>query len=147
MNDFINKLLDFYKEEDEVLEKIINIDNKFGTSNYSYDEIYNIICEFEVSGIRINKDTLFITDGDIKNTLNILCNMVNEFDNNAIIYICRDNVGINKWLVSRYNEIVSNNVSIDTDNSYDKYIGNNNYNVFPIGNEEFIMEVSNDFNL
>jgi hypothetical protein len=91
----------------------------------------------------INKDTVFVTEGDVYVTLSLLDRMI--VGANVVIFINQGFVGMNKWLISKYKEMTNSDmVILDTGINYNKYI-DKGYRVVPIGEDSIINQVLEDF--
>jgi hypothetical protein len=91
----------------------------------------------------LNCDTVFVTEGDVLLTLDILRRF--NTDKHVIIFINQNNVAMNKWLISKYNEITGNtNIMLDEGINYNKYI-DKGFKIIPLGEEGLIDQVMEDF--
>lgn len=142
MNDLMFKLL----EEKDVVEELIKIDNEVMNTNHDYDyytELFSFVLEQEMENRVIAHDTVFVTEGDVFITLELLLKMGSGAT--RVIFINQGFVGMNKWLVSKYIEITGDkDVILDTDVNYNKYI-DKGYKVIPIGEDAIVSQVLEDF--
>ena len=142
MNELMIKLL----EEKDVVEELIKIDNEIMNTNYDYDyytELFAFVLEQDLDSRTIDKDIVFVTEGDVFTTLQLLLKM--GMGATRVIFINQGFVGMNKWLVSKYIEITGDNeVILDTGINYNKYI-DKGYKVIPIGEDSIVDQVLEDF--
>ena len=142
MNELMIKLL----EEKDVVEELIKIDNEIMNTNYDYDyytELFAFVLEQDLDSRTIDKDIVFVTEGDVFTTLQLLLKM--GMGATRVIFINQGFVGMNKWLVSKYIEITGDNeVILDTGINYNKYI-DKGYKVIPIGDDSIVDQVLEDF--
>lgn len=142
MNDLMFKLL----EEKDIVEELIKIDNEVMNTNYDYDYytmLFSCVLEEEMENRINDQDVVFVTEGDVQNTLELLLKM--GVGATRVIFINQGFVGMNKWLVSKYSEITGDDdVILDTDVNYNKYI-DKGYKVIPIGEDAVVRQVLEDF--
>lgn len=142
MNELILKLL----EEKDIVEELIKIDNEVMNTNYDYDSytiLFSSVLGQEMENRVLNQDVVFVTEGDVQITLELLLKMGTGAT--RVIFINQGFVGMNKWLVSKYREITGDNdVILDTDINYNKYI-DKGYKVIPIGEDAIVDQVLEDF--
>ena len=142
MNELMIKLL----EEKDVVEELIKIDNEVMNTNYDYDYytmLFSFVLEQDMKNRVIDQDIVFVTEGDVQITLELLLKM--GIGATRVIFINQGFVGMNKWLVSKYIEITGDNeVILDTDVNYNKYI-DKSYKVIPIGEDAIVDQVLEDF--
>ena len=142
----MNELLNYLEDEKAIVEELIEIDNDIMKTNYSYDNYYSEfqnVLNKEVNSILIDKDTIFVTEGDVFVTLDIL-RRINSL-NKIVVYINQGYVGMNKWLISKYYDTTGNdNVVLDVSINYNKYI-DKGYRVIPLGEESLVEQVMEDF--
>lgn len=142
MNELMFKLL----EDKDVVEELIKIDNEIMNTKYDYDyytELFSYVLEQDLENRVIDNDVVFITEGDVFTTLELLLKMGTGAT--RIIFINQGFVGMNKWLVSKYSEITGDNdVILDTGVNYNKYI-DKGYKVIPIGEDKLVDQVLEDF--
>ena len=141
----MNELLNIMRDDQDIIEELIKIDNDIMNTNYTYEDYYNAIESRMVSDviqISLSRDTVFVTEGDVLLTLDILRRFDTEC--NIVIFINQCNVAMNKWLVTKYCEITGNNVVLDTDINYNKYI-DKGYKVVPLGEDGLVDQVMEDF--
>lgn len=150
MSNFLLELLTSIKNNKEKIYKLLNIDNSILNTNITYEDLYNWLVVYiknkDQKNINIIKDTLFITEGLPHLTIQIL-DMISSSTNENIIFINREFVAINKWLISEFKNITHKNIILDIDNNYNKYINSNKYQVIPIGEQALINQVKEDFKL
>lgn len=142
MNELMIKLL----EEKDIVEELIKIDNEVMNTNYDYDyytELFSFVLEQEMENRFVDQGVVFVTEGDVFTTLELLLKM--GVGATRVIFINQGFVGMNKWLVSKYSEITGDNeVILDTDVNYNKYI-DKGYRVIPIGEDAIVDQVLEDF--
>ena len=142
MNELMIKLL----EEKDVVEELIKIDNEIMNTNYDYDyytELFAFVLEQDLDSRTIDKDIVFVTEGDVFTTFQLLLKI--GMGATRVIFINQGFVGMNKWLVSKYIEITGDNeVILDTGINYNKYI-DKGYKVIPIGDDSIVDQVLEDF--
>ena len=142
MNEILNKLY----EEKEIVEELIKIDNDIMNTDYNFNSYYEVldsVLNEHFGQFFIDSDTIFVTEGDIYITFNLLKRM--RSGANVVIFINQGFVGMNKWLVTKYQEITGNDkVILDIGINYNKYI-DKGYRVVPIGDDAMIDQVLEDF--
>lgn len=142
MNELMVKLL----EEKDIVEELIKIDNEVMNTSYDYDyytTLFSYVLEQDVMNKIIDQDIVFVTEGDVLITLQLLLKM--GVGATRVIFINQGFVGMNKWLVTKYIEITGDNdVILDTDINYNKYI-DKGYKVVPIGEDGLVDQVLEDF--
>ena len=143
----MNELLIKLEEEKEIVEELIKIDNEVMNTTYSFNSYYELFESilnddyYKISVV--DRDTVFVTEGDVFVTLELLKRM--RVVGNVVIFINQGNVGMNKWLVTKYKEMTGNDrVMLDTDINYNKYI-DKGYKVVPIGEDGLVDQVLEDF--
>lgn len=140
-------LLDNLIIEKEIVEKLIKIDNDKMNSKINFQNYYDAIKylnEKDNNEIQLNNNTLFITEGNPLITLDIL-NRIKNTPYNVIIFINQGYIGMNKWLIKQFYNIVGNsNIELDTGINYNSYI-DKKYKVIPLGEEGLTMQVMEDF--
>lgn len=142
MNELMVKLL----EEKDIVEELIKIDNEVMNTSYDYDyytTLFSYVLEQDMVNKIIDQDIVFVTEGDVLITLQLLLKM--GVGATRVIFINQGFVGMNKWLVTKYIEITGDNdVILDTDVNYNKYI-DKGYKVVPIGEDGLVDQVLEDF--
>ena len=142
MNELMVKLL----EEKDIVEELIKINNEVMNTSYDYDyytTLFSYVLEQDVMNKIIDQDIVFVTEGDVLITLQLLLKM--GVGATRVIFINQGFVGMNKWLVTKYIEITGDNdVILDTDINYNKYI-DKGYKVVPIGEDGLVDQVLEDF--
>lgn len=142
MNELMVKLL----EEKDIVEELIKIDNEVMNTSYDYDyytTLFSYVLEQGMVNKIIDQDVVFVTEGDVLITLQLLLKM--GVGTTRVIFINQGFVGMNKWLVTKYIEITGDNdVILDTDINYNKYI-DKGYKVVPIGEDRLVDQVLEDF--
>lgn len=141
----MEELINCFEEEKESLLKLIELDNKIMHSHISYQDLYLFLQKEQNFVYSIKENTLFITEGNPFLTISIL-KTIYSTNYQHILFVHQNFLGINKWLIARYNEIIGNQQMIlDYDPNYNKYF-NLKINILPIGESIFIEEVTKDFN-
>ena len=142
----MNELLKNMEEEREIVEELIKIDNEVMNTSYDYDyytTLFSYVLEQDVMNKIIDQDIVFVTEGDVLITLQLLLKM--GVGATRVIFINQGFIGMNKWLVTKYIEITGDNdVILDTDINYNKYI-DKGYKVVPIGDDGLVDQVLEDF--
>ena len=143
----MNELLTKMEEEREIVEELIKIDNEVMNTNYNFNSYYevfeSILSDDYYKMSVVDKDTIFVTEGDVFVTLELLKRM--RVVGNVVIFINQGNVGMNKWLVTKYKEMTGNDsIILDTDINYNKYI-DKGYKVVPVGEDALYDQVLEDF--
>lgn len=143
----MNELLTKLEEESEILEELIKIDNEVMNTTYNFNSYYEVFeCILNDNYYKmsiVDMDTVFVTEGDVFITLELLKRL--RIASKVVIFINQGFVGMNKWLVTKYKEITGNdNVILDTSINYNKYI-DKGYKVVPIGEDAMIDQVLEDF--
>ena len=142
----MNSILEYLEIEQNIVEELIKIDNDVMNTKYSYIDYYNAFdtrFSSDVIQMDLNYDTVFVTEGDVLLTLDILRRF--NTDKHVIIFINQNNIAMNKWLISKYNEITGNtNIELDLDINYNKYI-DEGYKVIPLGEDGLVDQVMEDF--
>ena len=143
----MNELLIKLEEERKIVEELIKIDNEVMNTTYSFNSYYELFESilnddyYKISVV--DRDTVFVTEGDVLITLQLLLKM--GVGATRVIFINQGFVGMNKWLVTKYIEITGDNdVILDTDINYNKYI-DKGYKVVPIGEDGLVDQVLEDF--
>ena len=142
----MNELLKNMEEEREIVEELIKIDNEVMNTSYDYDyytTLFSYALEQDMVNKIIDQDIVFVTEGDVLITLQLLLKM--GVGATRVIFINQGFIGMNKWLVTKYIEITGDNdVILDTDINYNKYI-DKGYKVVPIGEDGLVDQVLEDF--
>lgn len=129
--DLINYLLNLMIDEKEIVEELLNIDNKICLLNVTYSDLINIIRSTKLDNKQLREEYDVITDGDIHSVIYALinyCNSIKKINIDNFYY------GINKWLVTRVNEYLNSNIIIDKKPDYNKYVNKK----IIVGEEEFV---------
>lgn len=140
------KILDVMDSEKEVLEQLIEIDNKVMNDKLTYKDILKKTMKAlkEKKELKVDKDMLFITEGDYELTIGILSKIEN-MECKVVIFINQNYIALNKWLISKYHELTGNMQHIiDFGDNYNAYIGKD-YNVIPVGSDDYKKIVWDDF--
>ncbi|MBR6820904.1 MAG: hypothetical protein IKM55_01620, partial [Bacilli bacterium] len=106
MNELMVKLL----EEKDIVEELIKIDNEVMNTSYDYDyytTLFSYVLEQGMVNKIIEQDIVFVTEGDVLITLQLLLKM--GVGATRVIFINQGFVGMNKWLVTKYIEITGDN--------------------------------------
>lgn len=140
------KILDIMDSEKEILEQLIEIDNKVMNDKLTYKDILKKTMKAlkEKKELKVDKDILFITEGDYELTIGILSKIEN-MECKVVIFINQNYIALNKWLISKYHELTGNMQHIiDFGDKYNAYIGKD-YNVIPVGSDDYKKIVWDDF--
>lgn len=132
--------------EKEILEQLIEIDNKVMNDKLTYKDILKKTMKAlkEKKELKVDKDMLFITEGDYELTIGILSKIEN-MECKVVIFINQNYIALNKWLISKYHELTGNTQHIiDFGDNYNAYIGKD-YNVIPVGSDDYKKIVWDDF--
>lgn len=132
--------------EKEILEQLIEIDNKIMNDKLTYKDILKKTMKAlkEKKELKVDKDMLFITEGDYELTIGILSKIEN-MECKVVIFINQNYIALNKWLISKYHELTGNMQHIiDFGDNYNAYIGKD-YNVIPVGSDDYKKIVWDDF--
>lgn len=143
----MNELLDYLIVEKEIVEKLIEIDNDKMNSKIRFSDYYDafsLLLKKNYKEIMINKESLFITEGNPLTTFELLMS-IKETSYKTIIFINQGFVAMNKWLIDKFYKIVGNdNIELDVSINYNNYI-NKDYKVVPIGEDGLTNQVLEDF--
>lgn len=140
------KILDIMDSEKEILEQLIEIDNKVMNDKLTYKDILKKTMKAlkEKKELKVDKDMLFITEGDYELIIGILSKIEN-MECKVVIFINQNYIALNKWLISKYHELTGNMQHIiDFGDNYNAYIGKD-YNVIPVGSDDYKKIVWDDF--
>lgn len=140
------KILDIMDSEKEILEQLIEIDNKVMNDKLTYKDILKKTMKAlkEKKELKVDKDMLFITEGDYELTIGILSKIEN-MECKVVIFINQNYIALNKWLISKYHELTGNTQHIiDFGDNYNAYIGKD-HNVIPVGSDDYKKIVWDDF--
>lgn len=142
----MNEILEYLSIEEQKVEELIEIDNDIMNTKYSFNDYYNAIesrFNIEIEQIDIKENTVFITEGDVILTLDILRRF--NTDKKIVIFVNQSYLGMNKWLMSKYYEITgNNNIILDEGINYNKYI-DKGFKIIPLGEDGLIDQVMEDF--
>lgn len=149
MNAFYDEFFKLLIEDKVVFSKLIEIDNKVMRTNLTFDDYYREfwnLANRKVDSWKIEKKTLFITEGSPLLTFIILRQLIN-IDIECILFINQNFVGVNKWLVDRMISISGESIKLvlDTDINYNKYIKMDDLKIVPLGEENLFYCVMEDF--
>lgn len=149
MNTFYDEFFKVLIEDKVVFSKLIEIDNKVMRTNLTFDDYYREfwnLAHRKVDSWKIEKKTLFVTEGSPLLTFIILMQLIN-IDIECILFINQNFVGVNKWLVDRMISISGESIKLvlDTDINYNKYIKMDDLKIVPLGEENLFYCVMEDF--
>lgn len=149
MNAFYDEFFKLLIEDKVVFSKLIEIDNKVMRTNLTFDDYYREfwnLANRKVDSWKIEKKTLFITEGSPLLTFIILRQLIN-IDIECILFINQNFVGVNKWLVDRMISISGESIKLvlDTDINYNKYIKMDDLKIVSLGEENLFYCVMEDF--
>lgn len=140
----MEEIIESFVIEKETILKLIKLDNKINHSNIKYDDLYELLLNSEKLPFKVDEDILFITEGEPIYTIAILKSILYS-KKKYILFVNQNYLGINKWLIARYNESVGfSQVYLDCNNNYNKYF-KTELKVIPLGEKVFIDEIYNDF--
>ena len=143
----MKELLDNLILEEDIVKQLIEIDNDKMNTKISFQNYYDAIKELVESASKellLSNNSLFITEGNPLITLNIL-NKIRSTSYDVVIFINQGYIGMNKWLINQFYKIVGNgNIELDTGINYNEYI-TMEYKVVPVGEDELIDQVMEDF--
>lgn len=125
-------LLNKLEEEKEIVESILDIDNRVQGTNIGYNQVYNLILNTKEITNNVDKKYILITDGELSTIIYMLINYTNNI---MCININHMTLGFNMWLVKKLNEY-GIDILLDKDNNYDIYDKYNN--IMIAGFEEFV---------
>ncbi len=119
-----NYILNLIIEEREIIEELLNIDNRICKTNLTYSEFIKKIQKQNIRIENINTPCNFFTDGEPDTTFYILVNYALYVKS---LNINRTFVGINKWLVERakdwfFERGLEIDLNLDLDDNYLNYI-------------------------
>lgn len=139
----MEEIIESLENEKETILKLIELDNKINHSNIKYNDLLELLLNDKVL-FKIEEDSLFITEGEPEFTIAILKSIFNS-ENKYVLFVNQKYLGINKWLIARYNELVCfSQIYLDCGNNYNKYF-KTKLKVIPLGEKVFIDEIYNDF--
>ena len=115
-------ILDILNNDELLVRELISIDNKIQDKSFTYEELISIVKNIEVSNILLNNNIDVLTNGEYKNTLNILLNNYLYINN---LYVDKTNLGVYSYIISSLNNYYNLNICLDTSNDYYKYNGSN----------------------
>lgn len=142
----MEEIIDALEREKDTISKLIQLDNKINHSNIKYNDLYDLLLNTKKLSISVEEDILFLTEGDPAYTIAILKSIFNN-TNKYALFVNQKYLGINKWLIARYNESVGFlQIYLDCDENYNKYF-KSKLKVIPLGEKVFVEEIYNDFNL
>ena len=130
-------LLNKLEEEKEIVESILDIDNRVQGTNILYNQVYNLILNTKLCTNNLEKKYIVITDGELSTIIYILLNYTNNI---MCININHMTLGLNMWLIKKINEY-GIDIILDKDTDYNQYEKYNN--IMIVGFEEFV-EVTAD---
>lgn len=140
----MEEIIEAFVIEKETILKLIQLDNKINHSNIKYDDLYELLLNSEKLPFNVDENILFITEGEPAYTIAILKSIINS-NNKYTMFVNQKYLGINKWLIARYNESVGfSQIYLDCGNNYNKYF-KTKVKVIPLGEKVFIDEIYNDF--
>jgi hypothetical protein len=125
-------LLNKLEEEKEIVESILDIDNRVQGTNILYNQVYNLILNTKLCTNNLEKKYIVITDGELSTIIYILLNYTNNI---MCININHMTLGLNMWLIKKINEY-GIDIILDKDTDYNQYEKYNN--IMIVGFEEFV---------
>lgn len=140
----MEEIIEYFEEEKDVLEKLIALDNKICHDNITYKDLYSFLLNGTDLKQSIQKSTLFVTEGSPFLTISILKSIFNT-NYSYILFVSQRYLGINKWLVARYNELKGYKQVFLDDGGNCKTYFKEDMAIMPLGETVFIEEILNDF--
>jgi hypothetical protein len=125
-------LLNKLEEEKEIVESILDIDNRVQGTNILYNQVYNLILNTKLCTNNLEKKYIVITDGELSTIIYMLLNYTNNI---MCININHMTLGLNMWLIKKINEY-GIDIILDKDTDYNQYEKYNN--IMIVGFEEFV---------
>ena len=125
-------LLNKLEEEKEIVESILDIDNRVQGTNTLYNQVYNLIRNTKLCTNNLEKKYIVITDGELSTIIYMLLNYTNNI---MCININHMTLGLNMWLIKKLNEY-GIDIILDKDIDYNQYEKYNN--IMIVGFEEFV---------
>lgn len=143
----MKELLDNLILEKDIVKQLIEIDNDKMNTKINFQNYYDVIKELvgrDSKELLLDSNSLFITEGNPLITIDILRSVMST-SYNVVIFINQGYVGMNKWLINQFYKIVGNgNIELDAGINYNEYV-NMGYKVVPVGEDELINQVMEDF--
>lgn len=130
-------------EENDILKELYNIDNNVQGTSYSIRDLLSYLEDkkYQLLPDDLQKDTLFVLDGNPNNLINLIGQF---YQRDYKVNIIRTNLAINKWIVKKYQEF-SEQLLFDKTLTFtfkDNFNSTKNQLVL-IGNKSFVEELSN----
>ena len=125
-------LLNKLEEEKEIVDSILDIDNRVQGTNVGYNQVYNLILNTKLCTNNLEKKYIVITDGELSTIIYMLLNYTNNI---MFININHMTLGLNMWLIKKINEY-GIDIILDKDTDYIQYEKYNN--IMIVGFEEFV---------
>lgn len=142
----ITEIINNMQENKAIVEELISIDNEKMLTSISFEDYISSLKSLDKEQfIPLNptRDILFMTEGNPILTINLLRRL--DANHNYVIFINQGYVAMNKWFITEYIRITGhNNVELDTNINYNDYM-ELNYKVIPLGEDNFIDSVMEDF--
>ena len=105
----MNEILEHLSNEEQIVEELINIDNDIMNTKYSFNDYYNAIesrFNIDIEQIDIKENTVFVTEGDVILTLDILRRF--NTAKKIVIFVNQSYLGMNKLDLLRLNPLLLN---------------------------------------
>ncbi len=140
----MEEIIEIFLEEQDVLEKLIDLDNKICHDHITYASLYSFLQNGTSLKQTIKKNTLFITEGNPFYTISILKSII-DTNNQFVLFVSKRYLGINKWFIARFNELKGyEQIFLDCGYNH-KACFKEGMEIIPLGEPIFIEEILNDF--
>ena len=110
-------LLNKLEEEQDIVEKILEVDNRVQKTNYDYNYVHNLVSNTNIVSNNLKSKYILITDGELSTIIYMLLNYT---QNIMCININHMTVGLNMWLIKKINEL-GIEIYLDKNNNYNIY--------------------------
>ena len=110
-------LLNKLEEEQDIIEKILEVDNRVQKTNYDYNYVHNLVSNTNIVSNNLKSKYILITDGELSTIIYMLLNYT---QNIMCININHMTVGLNMWLIKKINEF-GIEIYLDKNNNYNIY--------------------------
>ena len=143
-------LLISINDERKVVEELLAIDNDIQTTSLKIEDIENFIkdniSKHKFFSLTLTNDVVILTEG---NPL-LIIQILNDFSGRATnLFISREYVAINKWLVKKCLEYLSGlgviiDITVDIEASYNHYLDYDE-EIMIVGTDSYLEGTQNDF--